>query len=447
MNVYPIVDEIMLKLKIRAFLPVIVLASCVTIAVRPAQANCPGFGRPTEQFNLQVRQRANQLKNDPNQFFGRKVLDVIAERRITLAPAFDLFTGAEKRQVLNTLQLDGSTYEVYATDGRLVSAQYDGCTRTHLLTERDRYSWYLNRPPVQMPFPMLRDALRNPGQPTWRKIKQSIHPEDERRARFKFWETVGYDKAKRGWWIAWVPEGGYFEATVRNADDVAQLKPYLENAFRQYRYVVLSTDGTPLYDTQRALGNPWVYLLGQTSAPAGWSVRPCDPQSPFLCVFRSNSYLGSITIQRWEYSNSPILQREFDKLGVVPGLFTYSNPTDRAKVLTALKAVIADYYQTIENDRTTTYGKTYKVQGQQPEEVKVGALPGLKYGFKGIDRSGQVREQYVSYMAFDGKLNVIVTGYDPAAESNVFKELASLTQFESHLKTIVENFKLPDSDR
>jgi hypothetical protein len=50
-------------------------------------------------------------------------------------------------------------------------------------------------------------------------------------------------------------------------------------------------------------------------------------------------------------------------------------------------------------------------------------------------------------MAFDRELNVVVTGYDPATSTNVFKELPSLKQFEPHLKTIVENLKLPDSDR
>jgi hypothetical protein len=243
-------------LKVQSFLPVLVFAAGIALSPHPAQANCAGFVRPPEMVNPDVKQRALQLKNDPNAFSGKKMLDVVADRRITLTPEFDRLTGLEKQQTLNTLQLPGSTVEVYAADGRLVSVQYDGCTREHLLTERDRYSWYLNRPPVQMPFPMLREAVRNAGQPLWRKINQSIHPENERRARFKFWQAMGYDKAKLGWWIAWVPEGGYFEVNIRTADDLAQLKPYLENAFRQNRYVVLTTDGTLLYDTQVALGNP-----------------------------------------------------------------------------------------------------------------------------------------------------------------------------------------------
>jgi hypothetical protein len=279
---------------LRFFLPTIALVSSMTIASHPAQANCSDDRRSIEK----VKQCVPQLKNDPDQLFGKKILDAVKNRQIPLTSSFDRWIGSEKRQ-----------------------------------------------------------------------------------------------------------------------------------------------------DTQAALSNPWLRLLGKISAPLGWSATACDGQAPFLCVYRNKLYVGSIQLLRWEYRNFPILQAQFKKLGLVPGRITYSNPNDKAKVLTVLKAVIADYYKTIETDRMTTYGKTYKVQVQQPEEVKVGTLPGLKYGFKGIDRTGLIREQYVSYIAFDGKLNIIVTGYDPAANTNVLKDLDSLRRFEPHLKTIVENLKLSDSER
>jgi hypothetical protein len=73
----------MFKLKVRShllrsFLPTIIIAACVTIASHPAQAYCPAYGRPLAQLNSQVKQRAIQLKNDPNQFFGKKMLAMIA---------------------------------------------------------------------------------------------------------------------------------------------------------------------------------------------------------------------------------------------------------------------------------------------------------------------------------------------------------------------------------
>ena len=432
----------MLHLNSRLLLP-LMTAVCITVAAHPAQADCPGFGRPVEQVNLEVRQRANQLKDDSSEFFGLKVLNTISDRRITLTPIFDSLSGLDKRQVLNTLKLEGSTYEVYAADGRLVSAQSDGCTRTHILTERDRYRWYFSRPPVQMPIATLQNALRNAGQPSWRKVNHSISPTDERRARIKFWETVGYNKANQGWWIAWVPERGYFEVNVQNANALAQVKPYLATAFRQYRYVVFHTDGTSLYDTA-ILGNPWILLLGKTSAPVGWRVSACDREGASLCVDRAATRLGSIELQRRQYGDNDLLTlaREFDKYGLVPGLFTYDSPRDKENVLKALKVLIAESFKTIKNDRTRRYGKGYKVQFQMPEEVKFGSIPGLKYGFTGIDAAGRVREKSVNYMAFKNEeLQIVRTGYDLQAKNGMFRDLANLEQFEPHLKTIVENLK------
>ncbi|MGF2034093.1 MAG: hypothetical protein RMZ43_001990 [Nostoc sp. CmiVER01] len=41
---------------------------------------------------------------------------------------------------------------------------------------------------------------------------------------------------------------------------------------REYRYVVIASDATALYDTQTELGNPWLLVLGKTSTPVGWGV-------------------------------------------------------------------------------------------------------------------------------------------------------------------------------
>jgi hypothetical protein len=241
------------------FLPVVWLLSSGTIAASPAAANCPGFGRPFDEVDGEVQQRWRQLKADPPQFLGKPpMFDTIQAGRMTLTTAFDRLTGPQKQQVLDALQLDGSTYTVYTADGRLLSAQYDGCTpRKALLTERDRFSWYFNRPPISAPLPMLREALRNPGQPRWRTVNHSIHPEAERRARLEFWQTVGYDKYSQGWWIGWVPEGGYFEVTVGKAEDRTRIRLYLQAAARQYRYVVIAQDGTPIEDTPGTRGNPY----------------------------------------------------------------------------------------------------------------------------------------------------------------------------------------------
>jgi hypothetical protein len=221
---------------------------------------------------------------------------------------------------------------------------------------------------------------------------------------------------------------------------LAQVKSYLATASRQYRYVVVHIDGTPLYDTA-VLGNPWILLLGKTSAPAGWRVDACDRDGSLLCVDRAQTRLGSIELQRLQYGSDSLkrLAQEFDKYGLVPGLFTYANPRDKENVLKAMRALITDYYKMIESEGTR---KGYKIQLQPPEEVKFGSIPGLQYSFKSVDATGRVREKSVVYVAFEGEeLKIIRTGYNPLLQNSAFRELANLEQFEPHLRTIVENLR------
>ncbi len=233
---------------LRALMPLVILTTAAILPSPVAQANCPGFGRPPAEVDSEVSQRWQQLQADDTNFWGTtKMFAAIDDQRITLTTAFDRLTGPQKQQVLSALDLDGSNYAVYTAAGRLVSAQYDGCTRTSLMTERDRFGWHLTRPPIEnASLPKLTEQLRNANNPSWRQVNQSINTTDEQQIRLKFWQTVGYEQYSRGWWIAWVPEGGYFEVTVSNAGDWMQLKPLLPRIMGQYRYTVLASDGTPL---------------------------------------------------------------------------------------------------------------------------------------------------------------------------------------------------------
>ena len=419
----------------------------IAIAALPAApvwANCAG-GIDPEQVNPQVRQRWQQLQRDETHFWGKTpMFGAIAANRLTLAPAFDQLTGPEKQQVLHTLQLEGSSYEVYTADGRLVSAQYDPCTRSHLLTERDRFRWYLNRPPISAPTAMLGEALRNAGRPQWRTVKHEIAAPTERQIRLQFWQRIGYDQAAQSAWIAWVPEGGYFEITVPNADGVAKVQRFLAVAPTTYHYRVVARDGTPLLNTETTRGNPWGRLLGATSVPSGWQVQPCDRESPFLCVGQGQTNLGSVEMQRWSVDKLPRFQRELTRLGLTPGLITYSNPDHVAKVREALKVLVVDYHLTIERDRQPVYGKTVKYEPMLTDRIQMGSLPGWSYGFQGVATNGPVRERYVSYLAFDGSetVYIVTTCFDPAAATGKFARLSHLEQFQPHLRRIVETLKL-----
>jgi hypothetical protein len=85
----------MLKLNVKSFFPVTVLAACVAIAApNPVRANCAGFVRPPEIVNPEVKQRAIQLKNDANQFLGQKLLDVIVLNGRSVCGGWSIGVGA-----------------------------------------------------------------------------------------------------------------------------------------------------------------------------------------------------------------------------------------------------------------------------------------------------------------------------------------------------------------
>ncbi|MEO1353353.1 MAG: hypothetical protein AAFW84_32095 [Cyanobacteria bacterium J06635_15] len=91
---------------------------------------------------------------------------------------------------------------------------------------------------------MTESQLRNAGYPSWRQVNFPIDPATEQAVRLGFWNSVGYEQSH--WWIAWVPEHGYFEINVPENYDAERLEQYWQVADRNYRYVVLSRDGSQL---------------------------------------------------------------------------------------------------------------------------------------------------------------------------------------------------------
>ncbi len=193
----------------------------------------------------------------------------LKEDQIWLSPVFESLKGPDKLKVLDYLYLFNTDknwyslalkyvpeselqtkldevgalhpYSVYASDGRLIAAAYDGCTRNVLLTERERYQWYLNR------FVAKGEALYNAGRPTWRQVKFPLPQNKEKALRQSFWKKVGYAQAKQGWWIAWVPEQGYFEINIPNNRALPELKQhFLKQAPKDFRYVIVDHAGNVL---------------------------------------------------------------------------------------------------------------------------------------------------------------------------------------------------------
>ncbi|MEM9163007.1 MAG: hypothetical protein AAGC54_08050 [Cyanobacteria bacterium P01_F01_bin.4] len=197
-----------------------------------------------------------------------QIYDRIEDSRIFMTGDFDDLSGPQKQQAIDAvLAFEASDYlsevaleqfyssvtgpnpfEIYAIDKRILSGVYDGCTRFTLLTEKDRYGWYFNEVGRSLPRTINPDALRNVGQPDWRLVNFPIEANLEREVRLGFWRSVGYENAS--WWIAWVPEHGYFEVNVPENFDDQTLQDYWQVADPSYRYVVVRTDGTRLGEKQ-----------------------------------------------------------------------------------------------------------------------------------------------------------------------------------------------------
>jgi hypothetical protein len=239
----------------------------------PASANCAdsigslAFAQPImARYWQEITSQSTFPWGKDNPFTALK------EDQIWLSPVFESMNGPDKLKVLDYLYLFHREknwyslvlkymseselevrlhevgalhpYSVYASDGRLIAAAYDGCTRNILLTERDRYQWYLNR------FVATGEALYNAGHPAWRNVKFPLQPSKEKALRQTFWKKVGYHQANQGWWIAWVPEQGYFEINLPNNKSLPELKQrFLKQAPQNFRYVIVDHAGNVL---------PWI---------------------------------------------------------------------------------------------------------------------------------------------------------------------------------------------
>jgi hypothetical protein len=187
----------------------------------------------------------------------------------------------------------------------------------------------------------------------------------------------------------------------------------------------------------------WQTVLGQTPAPAHWKAIPCEPPI-FLCVSENKQQVGTVELSTYPLQSLPDFQRMLTEAGVPAGSVNYQSSKYKAQVLKALRAWVADYYAFFEENRKPEYGDLVTFSARTPEEITVGKLPGLCYGFSGIDKGGITKEQQLGHVAFDGtKLYVIATAFDPTAETTKFESVESLRRFEPYLLKIVSGLRLP----
>ncbi|MBR8834860.1 MAG: hypothetical protein DSM106950_12695 [Stigonema ocellatum SAG 48.90 = DSM 106950] len=191
--------------------------------------------------------------------------------------------------------------------------------------------------------------------------------------------------------------------------------------------------------------NIWNNVLGKTAAPPNWRVAPCEGKVSLLCVSSKEGPLGTVEMGVYPLGQ----QLDFQKMLVAAGIplrtkVDYQNPKYQAQVSAALKAWIEKYYAALSEDRQVSYGKSITFIALSPQQVPIGKLPGMRYGFVGRKPQGGVFEQNLGYVAFDGStLYVITTAFNPALETGKFETIENFQLFESHLSAIVATLKLP----
>lgn len=189
--------------------------------------------------------------------------------------------------------------------------------------------------------------------------------------------------------------------------------------------------------------NIWKAIVEPTTLPTGWRVRACDGDAPFLCVTKGREAVGTIELLRYPIETLPDFQKMLVTAGIPVGETNYQSPRRKAQIVTALRAWVADYYSLFARNRQPEYGRQVTFSTTRPQEVTVGNLPGIRYGFTGIERGGRIREKRVGYVAFDGKtLYVIATAFDPLSEIGTFKTAETLRLFEPYLSKIVTELRL-----
>ncbi|NJL22768.1 MAG: hypothetical protein HC895_21230 [Leptolyngbyaceae cyanobacterium SM1_3_5] len=174
-------------------------ALSIVVASPPAFANCAGEP-PDEVVVPLVEQRWQALQQMQTYPWGTaRVYDrlEVDRRQVWFNARFDQLRGTQKQQAVEMLQLGSSPFRAYASDGRLLSARYDGCTRFDTLTERSRYSYYYNEIGRSLPANTPRDQLRNIGRPAWRQVRYPIAAATERSVRTLFWNRMGYAPGKQ----------------------------------------------------------------------------------------------------------------------------------------------------------------------------------------------------------------------------------------------------------
>jgi hypothetical protein len=193
--------------------------------------------------------------------------------------------------------------------------------------------------------------------------------------------------------------------------------------------------------------NPFEYLLGPIRAPDDLSVRPCTGEAPSLCVYQGTMVLGSVELATFPLVHQPDFQKILSNPEISLGSLDCTNfayAPSRARKALAIYA--AAYLADLAQDRDATYPEGYTFTPIAVEEISIGDLPGLTYGFTGIDQEGHIFERWLNYTAFDNDTLYLFNIFYANDLAGGFISDEELLRFEPYLRQTLAGLRLPASE-
>jgi hypothetical protein len=188
--------------------------------------------------------------------------------------------------------------------------------------------------------------------------------------------------------------------------------------------------------------NIFAVILRGDSAPAGWTVQPCEGDGPFLCISQGQEHVGAAQLTLYPMETRTDFQEILEATGLPRTGLDLAEPEQWAQVTSALEAFVEAYHDAIEADRQVEYGDKVRYERLENERVP-GSIPWLKYGFRGVNEDGSTFERWVSYVGYDGDLIYILVAPYRTHSIPTFRSDEELVEFLPHLDTIVAGLRVP----
>lgn len=197
--------------------------------------------------------------------------------------------------------------------------------------------------------------------------------------------------------------------------------------------------------SKQSKANVWQKLLTSTSAPNTWQVIPCEGEASLLCVSSQGQGLGTVEVKIYPLKDNPDFQKHFKEVGISQSSpVDFQNTQSQSKLIKALQAWVADSYNTFARDHQNRYANNITFSSYPPQQVTIGKLTGVRYGFVRLKPKDGIQEQYIGYVTSDGtQLYVISTSFNSSLSQGKFENLENLAIFQPYLSAIAENLNLP----